>query len=110
MAPGALSCGILIANNLRDIEEDRIASKKTLIVRFGPLFGKIEYLFALILPFFTLFYFYQLHPYTLLTLLTLFPTAICIRKAFELKYSELLAKTGQLLWIYTLLFCIGCLI
>ena len=49
VAPGALSTAILIVNNVRDIDEDRAANKKTLAVRFGLNFGKIEYLFAILL-------------------------------------------------------------
>ncbi len=36
---GALSVAILLANNIRDIEEDRRAGKKTLVVRRGRSFG-----------------------------------------------------------------------
>lgn len=45
--PGFLSTAILVANNLRDIEEDRRVSKKTLAVRFGKKFTRIEYTFCL---------------------------------------------------------------
>ena len=40
IAPGALSMAILVVNNVRDIEEDRKANKKTLPARFGKAFGK----------------------------------------------------------------------
>jgi 1,4-dihydroxy-2-naphthoate octaprenyltransferase len=40
---GALAVGILIVNNLRDIETDRVAGKKTLAVRLGALNTKREY-------------------------------------------------------------------
>ena len=43
LTPGFLSSAVLIINNYRDIEQDRKANKKTLAVRFGPLFSKIEY-------------------------------------------------------------------
>lgn len=36
---GALATAILIANNVRDIEQDRAADKRTLVVRFGRTFG-----------------------------------------------------------------------
>lgn len=53
--PGALSVIPLIINNIRDIEEDRLANKRTLIVRFGTIFGKLEYitlhLIAAVVPF-----------------------------------------------------------
>lgn len=39
IAPGLLAVALLVANNLRDVEEDRAASKRTLIVRHGRAFG-----------------------------------------------------------------------
>lgn len=44
---GFLACGVLLANNLRDIEQDRLAGKRTLTVRIGALATKI--LFTLLL-------------------------------------------------------------
>jgi 1,4-dihydroxy-2-naphthoate octaprenyltransferase len=41
--PGLWSSAVLVLNNLRDTEEDRRASKKTLAVRFGKKFSQIEY-------------------------------------------------------------------
>jgi 1,4-dihydroxy-2-naphthoate polyprenyltransferase len=40
---GALAVGILIVNNLRDIETDRVAGKKTLAVRLGRRNTQYEY-------------------------------------------------------------------
>lgn len=40
---GALAVGILIVNNLRDIETDRVAGKKTLAVRLGVRNTRLEY-------------------------------------------------------------------
>lgn len=48
LAPGLLSCAILLVNNLRDIEEDRRAQKRTLVVRLGPAFARAAYLFCII--------------------------------------------------------------
>jgi 1,4-dihydroxy-2-naphthoate octaprenyltransferase len=39
LGPGALATGILLANNLRDVDEDRAADKRTLVVRFGRTVG-----------------------------------------------------------------------
>lgn len=54
--PGLLSVAILTVNNLRDSNEDALVDKKTLVVRFGNTFGKIEYtsmvLVSLLVPFF----------------------------------------------------------
>lgn len=39
LGPGALATAILLANNVRDVHEDRAADKRTLVVRFGRTFG-----------------------------------------------------------------------
>lgn len=47
-----LLCTLMIAiNNLRDINSDIRANKKTLAVRFGQTFAKVEILFLAIVPF-----------------------------------------------------------
>jgi 1,4-dihydroxy-2-naphthoate octaprenyltransferase len=54
LAVGALATAILVVNNLRDRDTDRLASKRTLVVRFGERFGRVEYvallLFAYAVP------------------------------------------------------------
>ncbi|MCK5862144.1 MAG: 1,4-dihydroxy-2-naphthoate polyprenyltransferase [Candidatus Hydrogenedentes bacterium] len=47
LATGLISMAILTVNNLRDIEQDRQAGKKTLAVRFGISFARWEYLIAM---------------------------------------------------------------
>ena len=49
LGPGFLSCAILAVNNLRDIEGDKKAGKRTLAVRFGQNFAKSEYLLFILL-------------------------------------------------------------
>lgn len=41
--PGFIATAILLANNIRDVEEDRIANKKTLVVRLGRNAGLVMY-------------------------------------------------------------------
>ena len=48
VAPGLLAAALLVANNLRDVDEDRAAGKRTLIVRFGVTFGRALYTACLI--------------------------------------------------------------
>ena len=43
LGPGFLATAILVANNVRDVEEDRAAGKRTLVVRFGRSFGTTLY-------------------------------------------------------------------
>lgn len=48
LATGLLSTALLTVNNLRDIDEDRAAGKRTLAVRFGRGFARAEYAVCLI--------------------------------------------------------------
>jgi len=48
---GLLSTNILVVNNLRDHVTDRQAGKRTLVVRFGPRFGRLHYLSALLVAY-----------------------------------------------------------
>ena len=49
VAPGLLSSAILVVNNLRDVDTDRVSGKNTLAVRFGKTFARCEYtLFVLL--------------------------------------------------------------
>lgn len=111
IAPGAISTAILIANNTRDIEEDLLANKRTLAVRFGASFSKWEYLSCLLLAFGSVFFFYNSHPFALCALLCLLPACILVKTMFSYKNAKelnpLLVKTGQLLCLFTALFCIG---
>jgi 1,4-dihydroxy-2-naphthoate octaprenyltransferase len=40
---GLLACGILLANNIRDVETDRVAGKRTLAVRVGERRARLGY-------------------------------------------------------------------
>ena len=48
IASGMISTTILVVNNLRDYTEDAKVGKNTLVVKFGPTFGRIEYTLCLI--------------------------------------------------------------
>lgn len=47
---GQLSTALIAINNLRDIEEDRAANKRTLAVRFGKKFARIEIAVTCLFP------------------------------------------------------------
>lgn len=109
VAPGLLSCSLLILNNLRDQEEDTLSQKKTLVVRFGNQFGKWQVTVCLLLFLLPSLLIWHSHPLVLVALLCLFPAlslVIEIHKISDLKnYNKLLEKTGRLLALYTFLFC-----
>ncbi len=116
LAPGLLSVAILSVNNLRDIDGDRMAGKRTLAARFGRRFARIEYALAVIvasvIP--VLMYLrYHDHQWAMLTVLVI-PLALpSIAKMFFSSGRDInpvLAATGQLLLTYSLLFAIGWLL
>ncbi len=117
LAPGLLSTAILTVNNLRDIDSDRKAGKKTLASRFGSRFAKFEYLVCLMIS-------YMLAPAmcaagifpsgSLLTLAAVPLSIITTRKIFADSPPDVLngalAETGLVLFLYSVLFTIGWLI
>lgn len=107
---GCFSCALLIANNLRDEDTDRIARKHTLVVRFGRNFGIIEYLTCLIIPFFLTLTltFSGVHPYLSLSCIPFFIMAIFIKKGLidKNRTASLLPLTSLLFTLYTLIFCL----
>jgi 1,4-dihydroxy-2-naphthoate octaprenyltransferase len=61
VAIGCIACAVLLVNNLRDIEQDALAGKRTLSVRIGArgtriLFGVLMAVPYLVLAYLTLFY------------------------------------------------------
>jgi 1,4-dihydroxy-2-naphthoate octaprenyltransferase len=48
--PGLISVGILVVNNLRDYHSDLAVGKRTLVVIFGPRFGRLEYALCVLMP------------------------------------------------------------
>jgi 1,4-dihydroxy-2-naphthoate polyprenyltransferase len=58
---GLIACAVLMANNLRDVAQDKAAGKRTLAVLVGPLAGRILFAVFMLVPFaivafFALFY------------------------------------------------------
>jgi 1,4-dihydroxy-2-naphthoate octaprenyltransferase len=106
LCPGLVSTAILTANNLRDVNEDRKCQKKTLCVRFGETFGRIEYTFCLIAA--------CLIPCVYghyLMLILLVPAFVPIKALWTIHDKQLLnvpfAQTGKLLILYTLLLTVS---
>jgi 1,4-dihydroxy-2-naphthoate polyprenyltransferase len=113
---GALITNILVVNNYRDREEDRSNGKRTLIVIFGERFGRIQYLFFMLVSYsilFVVYFTFKKEIFVFLPLLSL-PIAIkLIRMIYTLKGSELnktLELTAKLSALYGLLFAAGILL
>jgi 1,4-dihydroxy-2-naphthoate octaprenyltransferase len=74
LAPGLHAAALLAVNNVRDIETDRAAGKRTLAARFGRTFGRTEFALLILLPFFVpivLFFIFHFSYLILLPVLSL---------------------------------------
>jgi 1,4-dihydroxy-2-naphthoate octaprenyltransferase len=108
LSVGLFSTAILVANNIRDVDEDRKAQKKTLAVRLGRLFGKIEYSVAILGAPVPLLFLCKKHPFLWLTCLTWIPALPMLRTLFKTEaYDQIFIQTGKLLWLFTILACLG---
>lgn len=95
---GALITNILIVNNYRDIEEDRIAGKNTLAVLLGKEFSRYEYIFFILVSFFIPFLLHFKYDFTIwifLPYITL-PVAITLVKMIYIFTGTQLNKTLEL--------------
>ena len=68
---GSLSCAILVINNLRDLNQDKLVSKRTLAVKLGDANTRIFYLLLLVLAQVSAAAAASINNYALLTLLWL---------------------------------------
>ena len=112
---GLIIVGILVVNNYRDLADDRLSGKHTLSALFGARFSRGEYIVCILLP-------YLLIPiyaaagmiswWALLTWVSL-PSAIqMIRMIYTqsgTRLNLLLANTGKLALIFSLLFLLPAL-
>jgi 1,4-dihydroxy-2-naphthoate octaprenyltransferase len=113
---GALATAILVVNNLRDIETDARAGKRTLAVRIGPRATRIEFVVLLVFAYALLPGFWLLgatSPWVLLPFLTL-PRALALARTVATPadgraLNAALADTARLSFGFSLLFAVGCL-
>jgi 1,4-dihydroxy-2-naphthoate octaprenyltransferase len=111
---GAISTAILVVNNYRDIDTDRVANKKTLAVRIGRSATRMEYRILLLLAYVVpLYQFLQEgRPLWLLLPLLSIPFAISVLLVVERNrdgtaLNSALAGTGKLLALYGVLYSAG---
>ena len=109
---GALSTAILIVNNLRDADTDIKSGKRTLAVRFGKTFVKIEYIImmvvAFVIPIYILQFWDELSLYIILFLL---PISIRLIQSLYnetgISLNPVLVNTAQFLFHFSILLSIG---
>lgn len=114
--PGLIITGILVVNNLRDLENDRKAGKHTLAVRFGEQGTKVQYVICMTIAYLVLTPVIGLHliPWTTMLAWLSLPLAyqatrvVLTQKGRPLNMA--LAKTGQTALAFSLLFWVGLLL
>jgi len=107
VAIGFIACAVLMVNNIRDIEQDRLAGKKTLAARIGDLPARITFAVFLAIPYGVLVYFVLLYTYggyVYFTLLVAVPAALITITA---KTPRELITALQLTSLTALLFGLG---
>ena len=78
---GLIACAVLMANNLRDIDQDRAAGKRTLSVLVGKLASRILFAVFMLLPFGVVVFWAFLYPpawLVLFALLAAIPACIIV--------------------------------
>ncbi len=113
---GLLIVNILVVNNLRDIETDRSAGKKTLIVRLGASGARAEYMICLLVAYAIPLLIVVLgagSAWLLLSWLSIPAALPLVRSIFNDKGRPLnhtLAGTGRLALLYSLFYSLGLII
>ena len=110
---GLLVTGILVVNNVRDVETDRAVGKRTLAVLLGRNGARAEYIALLVVAYavpFVLWLGFGFSAWTLLPLLTI-PLALRLARTVSTRtgpvLNRALAGTAQLSAFYALLFAVG---
>jgi 1,4-dihydroxy-2-naphthoate octaprenyltransferase len=117
LAPGFLSAAIIVVNNLRDIDTDKRAGRRTVAIRFGRAFTRMEYLFCVIagsLVPVVVHLITDQHPWSLLASLVAFAFIPNVHAVFTSDQGEVLnpalERTALLLTLYTFIYSMTWLI
>jgi 1,4-dihydroxy-2-naphthoate octaprenyltransferase len=111
IAAGSFAAAVLLVNNIRDLETDKVSSKKTLAVRMGAKWAKRLFIFMIWFPFLVLLYFSLLYPISLLAFAAIFlvaPATLIVLTAKSAKELVLVLKlTSFASLTYALLLTLG---
>jgi len=112
-AAGCLTTAILVVNNVRDIEQDRVSGKRTLPVRFGREWGVAEFIGLVALSFLlpSALVATGRAPRTLLLVLVAAPLAVPLVRSLREErgpaLNRTLAGTARLLLVWSVLYGAG---
>jgi 1,4-dihydroxy-2-naphthoate octaprenyltransferase len=112
-AVGALVTAIIVVNNLRDIEQDRAAGKRTVAVRIGVRSTRVEYAALMAFPYVLCASLVAAGALPLAALLSWLSLPLCVRatRRVTIQTGRLLnvalAETGQTALAFSALFALG---
>ena len=114
VAAGGLATAILVVNNIRDLESDREAGKRTLAVILGYTFSRVEFLglFALAYVVPVVLWVGFGYPAAVLSVFLSLPLAVAVTRTVLTRtdgdaLNPALERTGQLFALYAVLFALG---
>ena len=108
-AMGAIACGILLLNNIRDIETDKVAGKRTLSVRIGKELSIVLY-WLLISASLIIFIEVTDLPWSFLAILTV-PLIVQLRRSIRrYEWIKALESTGKFQMFYAALLSLALLL
>lgn len=117
LSAGALSTNILVINNLRDTEQDRISGKRTLGVIFGDDALRIEYTAMFLTAFVIPFCFYAFLNYGIAILLPVVTLPLAARLTYivwtendKRTFNKLLENTAKCMFLFGLFFGVALII
>jgi len=106
-AAGCFAVAVLLINNVRDIETDKVSGKKTLSVRIGRKASLVLFDLLLLAPFVIVFPIWAVAPAVFLVNLLLLPVIFILIVANTAKEPKDLIRVLQLTSFTSLLFAIG---
>jgi len=114
LMPGLIATALLAVNNLRDVDTDIVAGKRTLAVRFGPAFARWEIALCLVVPILVippvLVGLSGGHYGALVSMLAFIPAVSVLRRTWTVQGAALipvLEDIGKTLVIHSVLFGLG---
>ncbi|MCS5717911.1 1,4-dihydroxy-2-naphthoate polyprenyltransferase [Herbiconiux sp. CPCC 205763] len=107
IAAGAIACAVLMANNIRDIEQDKLVKKRTLAVLIGRTASRVVYVVWIAIAYAILWFFTLLYPKAPLVFFTLLLTGPAIIIMLTAKKPREFVTVLQLTSLFGLLYGIG---
>lgn len=117
LAIGALATNILVVNNLRDVNTDRVTGKRTLGVLLGEAWLKAEYVGLMLLAYAIPPHLYVMEGYNLFIFLPVLalmaakrPLSTVLKHRDKAELNAALNETGRFLAVFSLLLALGILL